>query len=245
MRIRSCLAIMLVCCLPGITAIAQNQPASTVRTLLAAGRVGSVVDTALNFRLLSVRLPATERVPYSGPDAMVYALSGGFGFDLDGTTQPLGEGAGAFIPAGRAATFNASGPETANFLLFLLLPAADAQKPLLGPPAVTEELYRSAEPLPGLQAGPYEFSLTRVSLPAAMPANPPHYRSGAVLYYVAGGSGVFIADGKSEPKLTGTPHFERAGWVHQWANPGSAPLVLIQANISQEGVPAVLAAGAK
>ena len=97
--------------------------------------------------------------------------------------------------------------------------------------------------MPGLQAGPYEFSLIRVSLPPGMPPNPPHYRSGAVLYYLAAGSGMFIADGKSEPKPTGTAHFERAGWVHQWANPGATPLVLIQANISQEGVPAVIAAG--
>ena len=36
------------------------------------------------------------------------------------------------------------------------------------------------------------------------------------------------------------PHFEPYGWVHQWANPGDTPLVLLQANISQEGVPAVL-----
>ena len=186
MRIRSCLAIALVCCLPGITAVAQNQPASTVRTLLAAGRLGSVVDTPLNFTLLSVRLPATQRVSYSGPNAMIYALSGGLGFDLDGAAQPVVEGAGAFIPVGRAVTFSASGPGPANFLLFVLSPAADAQKQLLGSPATVEELYHSPEALPGLQAGPYEFSLTRVSLPPGMPANPPHYRSGAVLYYVAG-----------------------------------------------------------
>ena len=243
MRIRSCLAIALVCSLPGITAAAQNQPASTVRTLLAAGRVGSVVDRPLNFRLLSVRLPAAQRVSYSGPNAMVYTAAGGLGFELDGNSQPLAEGAGAFIPAGRAATFSASGPEPANLLLFVLSPATDVQKPLLGAPAAVEELYRSPEPLPGLQAGPYEFSLIRVSLPPGMPPNPPHYRSGAVLYYLAAGSGMFIADGKSEPKPTGTAHFERAGWVHQWANPGATPLVLIQANISQEGVPAVIAAG--
>ena len=131
MRIRSCLAIALVCSLPGITAAAQNQPASTVRTLLAAGRIGSVVDTPLSFRLLSVRLPAAQRVSYSGPNAMVYAPSGGLGFGLDGNAQPLAEGAGAFIPAGRAATFGASGPEPANFLLFVLSPAADIEKPFL------------------------------------------------------------------------------------------------------------------
>jgi len=229
--------------LPGITAAAQNQPASTVRTLLAAGRLGSVVDTPLNYRLLSVRLSATQRVSYSGPNAMVYAPSGGLGFDLDSNAQPLAEGAGAFIPAGRAATFSASGPEPANFLLFVLSPAADVEKPLLGSSAVVDELYRSPQPLPGLQAGPYEFSLIRVALPSGMPANPPHYRSGAALYYIASGSGTFTADGKSEPRPAGLAHFERAGWVHQWANPGATPLVLIQANISQEGAPAVIAAG--
>src|SRR5205823_4247113 len=180
------------------------------------GRVGSVVDRPLNFRLLSVRLPAAQRVSYSGPNAMVYAAVGRLGFELDGNSQPLAEGAGAFIPAGRVATFSASEPEPANFLLFVLSPAGNVEKSLLGSPAVMDELYRSPEPLPGLQAGPYEFSLIRVSLPPGMPANPPHSRSGAVLYYVAGGSGMFIADGKSEPKPAGTPHFEGAGWVHQW-----------------------------
>src|SRR5207237_8220936 len=154
MRIRSCLAIALVCSLPGITAAAQNQPASTVRTLLAAGRVGSVVDRPLNFRLLSVRLPAAQRVSYSGPNAMVYAAVGRLGFELDGNSQPLAEGAGAFIPAGRVATFSASEPEPANFLLFVLSPAADVEKPLLAAPAAVEELYRSPEPLPRLHAGP-------------------------------------------------------------------------------------------
>src|SRR5437764_11048724 len=128
MRLRSCLPIALLCCLPAIAAIAQNQPASTVRTLLAAGRVGSVVDTPLSFRLLSVRLPAAQRVSYSGPNAMIYAPSGGVGLELDGAAQPLAEGTGAFIPAGRAATFSASESQPANFLLFVLLPAADAQK---------------------------------------------------------------------------------------------------------------------
>jgi hypothetical protein len=51
---------------------------------------------------------------------------------------------------------------------------------------------------------------------------------------------VVIADGKTETKGMGTPHFEPHGWVHQWANDGDAPLVLLQANISEEGVPAVV-----
>ena len=149
------------------------------------------------------------------------------------------------LDPGQAATFSASGPEGANFLLFVLSPAADPQTALLGPPASVDELYHSPEPLPGLQAGPYEFSLIRVALPPTMPANPPHSRSGAALYYIAAGSGMFTAAGKTEPRTPGMAHFEPRGLVHQWANPSDAPLVLVQANISQEGVPAVLAAGSK
>jgi quercetin dioxygenase-like cupin family protein len=245
MRFRWRVAIALICCLLPIATLAQNQPASTVRTLLGTGRVGSVVETPLAFRLLSVRLPSTQRASYSGPNAMLYALSGGLGLELGGNSQPLAESGGAFIPGGQVATLSSSGSEPPSFLLFVLSPVTDMQKPLVGLPAIVEELYRSAEPLPDLQAGPYEFSLTRVSLPPSMPANPPHYRSGDVLYFIAAGSGTFIADGRSEPRSAGMPHFERAGWVHQWANSGTTPLVLIQANISQEGVPAVLPAGGK
>jgi quercetin dioxygenase-like cupin family protein len=73
-----------------------------------------------------------------------------------------------------------------------------------------------------------------------MAPNVPHYRSGAALYYVLEGSGTFIADGKTEARVAGMPHFESHGWVHQWGNPGDVPLVLLQANISEEGVPAVI-----
>jgi quercetin dioxygenase-like cupin family protein len=216
-----------------------------VRTLLAAGRIGSVVDTPLKLRLLSIHLPAAQHVSYSGPNAMLYALSGGVGADFDGNTQLVTEGAGAFVPASKAATFSASGSDSAHLLLFVLSPAAEAQKPLIGTPAAVEELYRSAEPLPDLQAGPYEFSLTRVSLPPGMPANPPHYRSGAALYYLIAGSGRFTAESKTEPRTARMAHFEPHGLVHSWANPGDSPLVLLQANISQEGIPAVIPATAK
>jgi len=243
MRIRSLVSAALLSCLVGVSAAAQNQPASTVRTLLATGRVGNVVETPLYFRLLSVQLGTGQSASYRGPNAMAYVLAGHLESEMGGAAQPLSGGDGGFIPADRAARFSAFQP--AKFLLFVLSPDADVRKMLIDPPAVVDELYRSPEPLPGLQPGPYEFSLTRVSLPPKMPANPPHYRSGAVLYYVDGGTGLFIADGKSELKPEGSPHFERAGWVHQWANPGETHIALIQANISQEGVPAVISAVSK
>jgi len=240
MRMRSRSWIALVLWSLALPALAQTQPANTVRTLLAAGHLGSVVDTPLYFRMFAVRLPATEHVSYSGPNSMLYVLSGTLAVALDATAQTVSEGAGVFIPAGHASVFSATGSEPARFLQFVLAPAADAQTPPLGGPASVDELYRTPEPVPSLRAGPYEFSLTRVTLPARMPINPSHYRSGAALYYVIAGTGAFTADGKTEPRVAGAPHFEPYGWVHQWANPGDTPLVLLQANISQEGVPAVL-----
>jgi len=47
-------------------------------------------------------------------------------------------------------------------------------------------------------------------------------------------------DRVAHTKEAGTPHFEPQGWVHRWANEGDAPLVLRQANISEEGTPAVI-----
>ena len=176
---------------------------------------------------------------------MLYALSGAPTIDLDGTVQSLAEGAGAFIPAGKAANVGGSGSEPTNLLLFVLTPRPNQRKPLLDRPAVVTELYRTPEPLPGLQAGPYELNLTRVTLPAGMPADPPYVRSGAALNYVLAGTGLFTAEGKSEPRTEGMSEFEPFGLVHQWANPGDAPLVLLQANLSQEGMPAVFPASTK
>jgi len=241
MNIHSCSVLTLILSLLVLPVAAQTQPGNVVRTLLAAGRLDSVLEAPLHFRLFTVRLPARERVSYSGPNSMLYGLSGTLTAALNGTAQTVSEGTGAFVPAARTAVFSAPGAEPARFLLFVLSPAVDMQKPPLGDPASVEELYRTPEPLPGLKAGPYEFSLTRASYPAGMPANLMHYRSGAALYYVLAGTGAFTADGTTEPKPAGVPHFERQGWVHQWANPGDTPLVLLQANISQEGVPAVLA----
>jgi quercetin dioxygenase-like cupin family protein len=245
MRVRWSSWLALVLSFLALPALAQTQPANTVRTLLAAGHLGSVVDTPLHLRLFAARLPATERVSYSGPNSMFYVLSGKLIVALDGNVQTVSEGAGVFIPAGRAAVLSATGSDPTRFLQFVLEPAAEAQNSPLGGLASSEELYRTHEPLPGLRTGPYEFSLTRVTLPAGMPANPPHYRSGAALYYVIAGMGAVTADGKIETKVAGAPQFEPHGWVHQWAVPGDTPLVLLQANISQEGVPVVLPAAPK
>jgi quercetin dioxygenase-like cupin family protein len=88
--------------------------------------------------------------------------------------------------------------------------------------------------------GPYEFTLTRVVIPARSPYNPPHYRSGAALYYIVSGTGARIVNGRTESWPPGSSVYEPYGLVHQWANPGDAPFTILQANISSEGAPVVI-----
>ena len=141
----------------------------------------------LYFRLLRVRLPPLEQATYAGPNAVLYDLSGGLAASIGSTAQTVSEGAGTFIPAGTT-TFRASA-EPASFLIFMLSPAADSEKAPLSGLATVEDLYRTPGPVPDLKAGPYEFSMTRVALPAGMPMNPAHYQSGAALYYILAGTG--------------------------------------------------------
>src|SRR5947209_1797508 len=109
MRIRSRWTPVLILVSLALPAFSQTQPGNTVRTLLAVGRLGTVVDAPLHFRLFAVRLPAMGRVAYSGPNSMVYGLSGTLAIALDGTTHAVSESAGAFIPAGRGAVFSVPG----------------------------------------------------------------------------------------------------------------------------------------
>src|SRR5215469_8285400 len=97
-------------------AFAQSQLTSMARLSLAVGRLASVVEMPLFFRLYRVSLPAGQRSSYSGPTAMLYGLSGATTIDIDGTVRSLGEGTGAFIPAGKAATVGASASEPTNLL---------------------------------------------------------------------------------------------------------------------------------
>ena len=83
-------------------------------------------------------------------------------------------------------------------------------------------------------------SLLRIRHAPRFPLNPPHHRSGAALYYIFSGTGMFTSSGKTEPRPAGVAHYEPYDLVHQWANPGDEPLVIIQASINQEGVPAVM-----
>ena len=241
MPIRRGFALVLVVALLGIPAAAQAQSQSPAQALLATGHLDSVVDLPLFLRLYRARLPAAQRATYQGSNAMLYDLSGAATIQAEGgAALPLGEGAGAFIAAGQQVTITAAETEPTDLLLFLLTARPNQGRRLLSRPAVAQELYRTGDPLPGLKPGSYEFTLVRLTFPPGMPADPPHSSTGAALDYVLAGSGAVIAEGKTETGSAGMALFEGFGWVHSLANPGETPLVILQANLSREGEPAVV-----
>lgn len=232
--------LALVFALLEMPAVGKAQSESPPSTPLVTGHLEIVSDLPFYFRLYRARVPAAQHATYRGSSAMLYDLSGGAAMEIEGgAAQRLAAGAGAFIAAGQVATISAPASEPADLLLFVLS-ARPNQSPPLDRPAVTKEIFRTPDALPGIKPGSYEFSLARVTFPAGMPANPPHYRTGAALNYIVAGTGSVIADGKTEPMSTGMVQFSPAGWFHQWANPGTTPLAIVQANINQEGAPALV-----
>ncbi len=219
---------------------APKAPAGIVRAVLASTALPSVTDAPRYYKLVRIVVPADKATTYSGPVGFVFLLSGSLQVTAGADRQILERGDGFAVAAGRKTTLTAVGSEPAVYLHFVLSRADELNQSMEGAPAVVTELYRNASPIPGLKPGPHEFSLARVTFSPRLPLNPPHRRSGAALYYVLAGPGIFATGGKSELKQAGVAHFEPYDLVHQWGNAADTPLVLIQANISQEGVPAVI-----
>jgi mannose-6-phosphate isomerase-like protein (cupin superfamily) len=226
-----------------LVAVSVAVPASaqtTLRTVLAIAALPSVVDVPLHFRLLRVSVPAGQAMSYATSNGFAYQLSGTLSVSIEGNSAALRPGESTFVPVGKLATYTNSGKEPGVFLHFLLVPAAEIGKAVAAEATSVSELYHTAAPIPNLKPGPYEFTLTRVVIPARTPYNAPHYRSGAALYYIVAGTGARIVEGRTESWPPGSSVYEPYGLVHQWANPGDVPFMLLQANISSEGAPVVI-----
>lgn len=224
------------------SAVAQpaQAPAPVTRTVVAATKLPSVVETPLHFRALRLSLPPRETSTLSAANGILYQLSGSTEVSLAGETKTLHAGDGMFLAAGKTASLKAGSDEASTLLHFLLTPAPDRNKPVVTIPLSTQELYRTAAPIPDLKPGSYDLNLTRVTFPAGMPSNPPHHRSGAALYYVLSGTGTNTIQGKAEAKGPGTLAYEPFGLVHQWGNAGDGPFSFLAFNINPEGVAAVV-----
>ena len=236
----------ILVCAAALAATAAGQTPSppaapaTARTVVASTKLPMVGDTPVHFKAVSVTIPSGASSSVSSANGIVYQLSGSTEVSIGGEVKTLSPGQGLFIAGGKAATLKAGDGGTSTFLHFLLVSAADLDKPLEAPPAVVQELYRTAAPLPALKPGPYDLSLTRITFPAEMPSNPPHHRSGAALYYIVSGTGANTVEGKLETRPPASLIYEPFGLVHQWGNPGALPLTFLAFNINPEGVAAVL-----
>lgn len=226
--------------LASVGIVASVSAQTPVRAVLAVATLPSVVDIPLHFRLLRVSVSAGQATSYAASTGFVYQVSGTLGVSVDGDRATLRPGEAVFVPAGKRATYTVTGNEPGVFLHFLLVPAAEVGRALAVEGATVSELYHTAAPIRDLKPGPYEFTLTRVTFPPRMPSNPPHYRSGAALYYIASGTGTNTLEGRTESRPPGSRVYEPYGLVHQWGNPGDVPLVMLQANISPEGSPVVI-----
>jgi quercetin dioxygenase-like cupin family protein len=212
-----------------------------VRTVMASSRLASVVDAPLHMRLLRVTVPAGQSAVSTGATGMLYVLSGALDIMLGADRRALAEGAALFLPAGQRVTLAATPAAPAVALHFVLGSAAELEQTGAARPATVTELYRTREPLPSLKPGPYEFSMTRVTVEKGVPKPPMHHRSGAALYYVLAGTwAIHIDGGKSEPRTRGNVQLEPNGFVHTWEIGGEATGILLQANISPEGTPEII-----
>ena len=221
---------------------AQTTPAPPVitRTVIAATKLPTVTEVPVHFKAASITLQPGETSSVSAANGILYQMSGSTKVALDGQAKTLNAGEGLFIAGGKTAALTAGSGGPSTFLHFFLAPAVDLGRPAETAPAVVRELYRTANPIPGLKPGAYDLNLTRVTFPAQMPSNAPHHRSGAALYFVISGTGANTVDDKIEARGPGSLIYEPYALVHQWGNPGNEPLVFLAFNINPEGVAAVL-----
>jgi mannose-6-phosphate isomerase-like protein (cupin superfamily) len=228
------------------SAAAQNTPApttaapaATVRKVIAAAKLAGVTQAPLHYKVLSITLSPGEKSGVSGANSVLYQLAGSTEVTSGSEAKMLAVGDGQLI-GNTAVELKAGSGAPSTLLQFVLLPAADLDRPTTTGPASVKELYRTAAPIPDLKPGAYDLNLTQVTFPAQMPSNPPHHRSGAALYFVVSGTGANTVDGKTQARGPGSLIYEPYGLVHQWGNPGGEPLTFVTININPEGVAAVL-----
>lgn len=225
-----------------LSASAQTMPTAPAitRTIVAATKLPSVVETPLYFKAMRVTLQPGGKSSLSAANGILYQLSGSTEISLGGENKVLGANEALFVAAGKTASLNSGSGQPSILLYFLLVPAAELGRPTATAPAAATELYQTVAPIPDLKPGGYDLNLTRITFPAGMPSNPPHHRSGAALYYIVSGTGANTVDGTTKARGPDSLIYEPFGLVHQWGNPGGEPLTFLAFNINPDGVAAVL-----
>jgi quercetin dioxygenase-like cupin family protein len=230
-------------------AAAQTAGKGPLRTVLALGRLSSIIDAPMSFKLSRVSIPAGEVAIYRGASSMIYVLSGTPAITVANDRRSLQQGEGIHLPPGIEVSIQA-GAATDELVQYQLGRSADLAKSGMSAPASVRDLHEMNIPANALKPGPYEFSMIRVTLPAGASQPRPHTRSGAALYYVLAEGAITMwpsatvdaltGESRTEPRQVGAIQEEPYGFIHSWSPKADAPLILLQANISQEGVSEII-----
>lgn len=234
----------------GPSAIAQTSDKGPVRAVLALGRVPSMIDTPMAIRLSRVLMPPGSQATYGGAHSMVYVLSGVLTVTIADDRRVVRSEEGAYLPPAADVVIKASGEAPVELIQYELLRAANAQTSTMSSQVSVKELHQMKIPVDALKSGPHEFSMIRVTIPAGAARPRPHTRSGVALYYVLAEGTISIwpnatvdalsGESRTESRRVGDVQEEPYGFIHSWSPKDDAALVLLQANISHEGVPEII-----
>src|SRR5436190_14539725 len=148
-----------------LSASAQTTPTAPAitRTIVAATKLPSVVETPLYFKAMRVTLQPGGKSSLSAANGILYQLSGSTEISLGGENKVLGANEALFVAAGKTASLNSGSGQPSILLYFLLVPAAELGRPTATAPAAATELYQIVAPIPDLKPGGYDLNLTRVT----------------------------------------------------------------------------------
>src|SRR6266540_1604192 len=193
------IALLAVIFAVSATGQTTSAPQAAGRTVVATAKLATVADAPIYFRAVRVTIPPGEKSSsISAGDGIIYQISGSTTVSFGDEVKTINAGDGLFIASRRSAALQAGAGETSIYLHFLLVRAADLDRPAATAPALVTELYRTMEPIPELKPGPHDVNLTRITFPVHSPSNAPHHRTGAALYNVLAGAGAITFEGKTE-----------------------------------------------
>ena len=120
-----------------LSASAQTMPTAPAitRTIVAATKLPSVVETPLYFKAVRVTLQPGGKSSLSAADGILYQLSGSTEISLGGENKVLGANEALFVAAGKTASLNSGSGQPSILLYFLLVPAAELGRPTATAPA--------------------------------------------------------------------------------------------------------------
>jgi hypothetical protein len=166
MRITTTPILLIAAGTLAASAFAQSTqaPSTITRTVIAATKLPSAVETPVDFRALHVSVSPRQTSTLSAANGILYQISGSTEISSGGELKALHARDGLFVAAGKAASLTAGSDEPSTFLYFLLAPTQDRDQPVATAPAIVKELYRTAAPIPDLKPGSYDRAAEKAQL---------------------------------------------------------------------------------